>query len=571
MSDISGYATAFMGFSSFRQKGLKISLPKPTLSVNLVNHFNHSPICENDRTQSPSSAEASTFEVLDLENELACSMQSLQLSQARELPDPFLSRISEYEGSGEGLPEHRQFFIMSSAGKPIYSMNGRFDYVMGLMGIVHTLVNYFQLRDGDGDNLRSIDTYDSEGVLQKFAFLRKRHMVLLVMTTGRESDADLQQQLDLLYSYIISTLSSRQLNRLFKNRENFDLRGFLSKSDFSNLDLLCHAICAGTHPGWWLGALECLSMEGSSRKHIQLIMLNAIRDLEPGTLLYGLIVASDHRLVSVARAKVHKLHTTDLQLLFSLMENQLQLLDNDQEAWVPICFPKFNWNGFLYCYVKFLPSDPAVLSTSIKVSRKIKPALILISPQTGAFYKLRETASSIISGLYSSNLLSCIKDPKRVTVNDIPAPLVHHFIYKCKMHSRYFMPEPSVASCWPTLVKYYLHLKSTIIDENAHPVNNNCLSFVRWSTSSHYNKQTHQTSGTKVLSAHNSSDVSDDFFVKEKMDMVGLAWNTPSFELYLVCNNCSLDKNIVLNSAKNIVSFCCSNEEMLFVSDRAVF
>ncbi|AMD19807.1 HCL344Wp [Eremothecium sinecaudum] len=550
--------------STSPQQRLGISPPRPTLSVDLTNHFTR-PLTD----QLSSESEIGTLDMLSVQDELASSMNSLSFAPLRELPNPFRTSIEDQSEEQQGpLPQGKQFFILTSAGKQIYTMHGEDEYVMGLMGIVHTLVSYFQVRNGSHEELRSITTYDNNGVLQKFAFMRKKYIVLLVMTNHNESDQDLQQQLDLLYSHLVSTLSQRQLNRLFGKRENFDLRNFLSESDFHSLDQLCRAMCQGSHPGWWLGALECVTMDSSVRNRIHSIMLHSTKDLAPGTLLYGLIVAPGQRLVSVMRPRGHTLHTTDLQLLFSMVENQLQLLDSQQEAWVPICFPKFNSNGFLYYYVKFLPEDASNSANIIEGDNAVRPALILISPRTNKFYELREAASSMIDALGSARLLPYIHNPSRITINDIPAPLAHHFIYKSKKYVQYVMPETiGINTNWQTLMTYYAHLKASVRNDNGHTLNQTALSFLRWSSNS--NEPLLHNSPDIRFSA--TGNVSGACLLEEELDMIGLTWITANFELYLICNNCTLDRKIVLKSARNIVSWCKRKERKLFVSEGAVF
>ncbi|AET38570.1 guanine nucleotide exchange factor MON1 Ecym_3058 [Eremothecium cymbalariae DBVPG len=564
-------------------------ISKATISVDLTNHFTSTLVRSSLADQeslyerlSPSpqnvepnveglSSEAMTYDLLSIQDELTHSLHSVAYVPLRELPNPFRRTVENCKE----LPQGKQFLILTSAGKPIYSMNGQDEYVMGLMGIVHTIINYFQL-SGQKECLKTITTFDTNGVLQKFTFLNKRHVVLLAMTNYNETDLKLQQQLDLLYSYLISTLSLRQLNRLFNKRENFDLRSHLTGSDFHNLDQLCQSICLGKHPGWMLGALECVTLKKSIRQRIHTIMLQSIRDLPVGALLYGIIMAPDHRLVSVMRPKGHTLHTTDLQLLFSMVENQLQFLDSNQEVWVPVCFPKFNGNGFLYCYFKFLP--PGFIgtannygnATTLEGNERVKPTLILISPQKNSFYELQQAANTMTDNLTISGILPHITNPSRFTINDIPAPLVHHFIYKSKKYVQYVMPETSSVTDWSTLMKYYSHLKSAVFDNNGTPLNKTVLSFVRWSALSDEDRPPKSRNNELLLQEDLNAD-SREFFIEEGMDMFGMAWFTPSFELYLVCNNGAVDRNMILKSARNISRWCKLNEHRLFVSDSAVF
>ena len=60
--------------------------------------------------------------------------------------DFFTKYISILKGDDKAQFNNKlkHFFIFSSAGKPIYSMNGSDDIVIGYMGILTTIVSSFQ-------------------------------------------------------------------------------------------------------------------------------------------------------------------------------------------------------------------------------------------------------------------------------------------------------------------------------------------------------------------------------------------------------------------------------------------
>ncbi|KAM3159739.1 Vacuolar fusion protein MON1 [Lachancea thermotolerans] len=558
----------------------------------------------------------------DLEHELLQSMRSLDLmpkkhAVSNEIPSIFEGCAPETKP----LPLHhdKQFFIMSSAGKPIYTMHGQDELVMGLMGIIHTVINYFKLHD---TKVHSIVNSSGSSVKQRFVFLDKSPIILMAMSAREESTNDLLQQLDFLYSYLISTLSRKQLTRLFSKRENFDLRRFLTDSDFQNLNHICDSISRGFNPEFLLGALRCLPLRKSTRQIIDNTMLAQIQDpgtnVGRGTLLYGLIVAPGGQLCSVLRPRGHTLHTTDLHLLFSLVFNQFQGLQDDQELWLPICFPKFNSSGFLHCYIRLLPHHaskprPADARSTVSHSQepldslsqirnrtdlsptRLRPALVLISAQKESFFALKKIGQGIIDELDRqgiTNQISMASD-SGFTMADIPAKFVHHFIYKSKRHVQYVMPHlgpladlsfpiidddsrstfsvegnqdnrseengPGAASSndktrqklyLQKLMSYYTHIRNNAVSDNGKSFNNSTLTFIKWSND--------QPSLEGLPSG-------------EPINVLCLAWLTPTFELLLICNNGVSDRNTALKSAKNIVDWCRKNEHRLFVSNGAIF
>ncbi|SCU99567.1 LANO_0F02366g1_1 [Lachancea nothofagi CBS 11611] len=599
---------------------------QPTTSVNLASSFSAppQPFFEDSRPSDSSvyldlASERQSMRTShrDLEHELLQSMRSLDLmpkshAVSNEIPSIFESVVAG--GSMAPLPQEKQFFILSSAGKPVYSMHGQDELVMGLMGIVHTVISYFKVHN---TKMHSIVNSCGNHVKQKFVFLDKTPIILMAMSSREESVNDLLQQLDFLYSYLICTLSRRQLTRLFSKRDNFDLRHFLTNTDFQNLNHICDSISNGFNPDFLLGALRCLTLRKSTRQTLHSIMLAQVQHpdvaAQRNTILYGLIVAPGGQLCSVLRPRGHTLHTTDLHLLFSLIFNQFQGLQDDQELWLPICFPKFNSSGFLHCYIRLLAHEnpqkkskktpsPEALEASVDAQHEgahklvsSKPALVLISAQKESFFALKKIGQGIVSELHNKNLLEQIEAASTLgfTMADIPAKFVHHFIYKSKKHVQYIMPrlddldlynmsasddarstfsandenasvenDPDPINNGTSdakvrqkaylykLMRYYTHIRNNAMDESGSAFNRSTLTFVQWSND-----------GMRL----------NDLPQGEEVDTLCLAWLTPNFELFLICNNGVSDRNTILKSAKNIVDWCRKNEDRLFVKNGAVF
>lgn len=471
-----------------------------------------------------------------------------------DIPSVF---IDEHPVENEGLSSwDKNFFILTSAGKPIYSMKGCDQQVTSFAGIINTIMSYFELRDSE--NIRTIAS--SSG---RITFLSRTPIILVAYSRRGETSNELINQLDFLHSYLISSLSQRQLSRFFNKRENFDLRNFLEATDFENLDEICSLLCDRLYPDVLLGALQCLQLKKSYRAQIHDAMLQCLlkeSDLPRGTILYGLIVAPNNKLCSVLRPRGHTLHTTDLHLLFCLIYHQFQNLQNQQEMWVPICFPKFNPNGFLYCYIRFLSSSPQQVSGP-------KPVLVLVSAQKDAFFPLKNVGTNLIRRLQASELIDKLYQAKSVKLADIRAPLVHHFIYKSRKHVQYVMPELQFATQLDTdstneqtlqyekkIMTYYQQIHNSVVRDDGNPFSKSTLSFVQWTAAEPINGVNDQ-----------------DSFHEEKINMMGLAWITPNFELYLICNNGTTDKNVALKSARKITSWCRKHEERLFVNEGAIF
>ncbi|KAJ1340540.1 hypothetical protein BSLG_004634 [Batrachochytrium salamandrivorans] len=114
----------------------------------------------------------------------------------------------------------KHFFILSAAGKPIYTRYGDETKLSSFMGVIQVVIAYFS---DEGDTLRSIRAGDHLFVFQTCGPL---HLVA-VSCTG-ENEYQLRCQLDMLFNQIAMTLTVLQLDRIFEQRVNYDLRNLLS-------------------------------------------------------------------------------------------------------------------------------------------------------------------------------------------------------------------------------------------------------------------------------------------------------------------------------------------------------
>ena len=284
----------------------------------------------------------------------------------------------------------KHFFILSSAGKPIWSRHGDDQVIANHIGILQTLISFYQDVD---DNLRGFTAGNA-----RFVILSKGHLNLAAISRLGESDLQLKTQLESLYMQILSTLTLPSMQRMFSNRPSTDLRRPLQGTEVL-LGALADGFTRGSLPTL-LSALECLKIRKSHRQVINSTLLK----VKSPNLLYGLMVAGG-RLVSVVRPRKHSLHPGDLQLIFNMLFEAGSVKAGGGENWIPLCLPGFNNTGFLYMYVSFLDigADTAKVSeerpqssssTSPRDDEQL--AIILISADKEAFYELRQMRDDLI-------------------------------------------------------------------------------------------------------------------------------------------------------------------------------
>lgn len=279
----------------------------------------------------------------------------------------------------------KHFFILSSAGKPIWSRHGDDQVIANHIGVLQTIISFYQ---DVNDTLRGFTAGDA-----RFVVLSKGHLNLAAISRLGESDLQLKTQLESLYMQILSTLTLPSMQRMFSNRPSTDLRRPLQGTEVL-LGALADGFTRGSLPTL-LSALECLKIRKAHRQVIN----NSLLKVKSPNLLYGLMVAGG-RLVSVVRPRKHSLHPGDLQLIFNMLFEAGSVKAGGGENWIPLCLPGFNNTGYLYMYVSFLDiGGEQTTSASERPSPSRDDdqlAIILISADKEAFYELRQMRDDLI-------------------------------------------------------------------------------------------------------------------------------------------------------------------------------
>ncbi|KAF4556217.1 putative trafficking protein Mon1 [Elsinoe fawcettii] len=437
----------------------------------------------------------------------------------------------------------KHFFIFSSSGKPIWSRHGDDQLISGYIGIMQTLVSFYQ---GAKDELRSFTAGDSRVVI-----VSKGHLHLVATSKLGESDVQLQTQLESLYMQILSTLTLPSMEKMFLNRPSTDLRRPLQGTEVL-LDALADGFTRGS-PSTLLSSLECLKLRKSHRQVIN----NSLLKIRTPSLLYGLLVA-DARLVSVIRPKKHSLHPGDLHLIFNMLFEAGSIKAGGGENWIPLCLPGFNNTGYIYMYVSFInpnsiseaskpgPSSPSLRppSSSSAAKHEDEVAIILISANKEAFFELRGMRDALLSQMRSNNSLATIQASMRAgrpsTTSLIPSALtanqsvIRHFLYKSRGNVQYVMPS------------YEPHFHTQVAKRRL------------LSLYGELSAALHGKAG-KCKVVHSVG-----------RDAAALAWETPLFELYVVAKP-GTGRDLLARGANRVVNWVRREEERVFIIGGAVF
>jgi len=437
--------------------------------------------------------------------------------------------------------KRKHFMILSAAGKPIYTRHGSDAVISSYIGIVQTIISFYQ---SSGNSLRS---FSSAGA--RFVVVSEANLFLVAISRFFESDTQLRLQLEALYMQILSTLTLPNLTHIFSVRPSSDLRRPLQGTE-SLLSSLADSFTRGS-PSTLLSALESLKLRKSHRDIINTALLKSRVD----DLLYGLIVAGG-RLVSVIRPKKHSLHPSDLQLIFNMLFEAEGIKAGGDESWIPLCLPGFNPNGYLYMFVSFLnlsanqPPTTAAASASASTSTSNPPtaspipkedavAIILISANKESFDLLRRMKNYLIHELHRTRSLHAIQEAiqrgRPHPTDLIPGTVLRHFLYKSRAHVQFFMPSLAVAAYeTPRLRRRLLSIYHEL----------------------------HASMHTKHAGVRMYHGVS--------ASHAALAWVTPLFELYCVAG-ASTGRNALAQSANKVVQWVQREEERVFLIGGAVF
>ena len=313
--------------------------------------------------------------------EIACQekLEAAAVSSDEE-DEKFEDAKSSPEVEERGLnvfaEQDKHIFVLSEAGKPIFSLHGEEDMMVSLGGLMQALVSFVA---DSGDTIKSIKTADTNIV-----FLVKSPLILVgVSSTGLHS-SQLTVQLLYIHSQIISVLTASQLNRIFEQRRNYDLRRLLTGSE-RLITSLSHQM--DRDHSYFLSAVKCLPLTSQDRNTISESIIRYAGKVKD--VVFGILLADNH-LISLVRMKKYFIHPADLHLVFNLINSTESF--KHSESWTPLCLPKFDSSGFLHAHVSYLTDN--------------SPAcLLLVTTDRNAFFSLSEAKAKIVERLGRDNFM----------------------------------------------------------------------------------------------------------------------------------------------------------------------
>lgn len=385
----------------------------------------------------------------------------------------FDKRVAPYKGDDtETFREKlKNVFILSSAGKPIYSLNGSENVVLGHMALITTIVATFQ--ETVGTEVQRISSGDSLLVV-----LNRPPLILAARTKvrhelsncEREEAVQLEAQLVMLYECLVGMLSRNAIIKNFENRMNFDLRRMLTPNDFKVLDSVCMNVTYGLsheYEDFYMLRNSCfishllgnarqgVRMTHHLRKKLNLIFLSAKQIKTPaaavseqrwlaradegeivaGDLLFGFLCLGD-KIISHLRPLNHSLLDNDVRTLLTIVRSALSNSEENTFEWIPVCLPNFNDLGFLHAFTQDIVIGNSTL------------CLVLLSANKNSFTKMMQVSEYIRARIFldhklvrdlASELELC--SSMQPILRGLRVPYLKHFICHNKKYNEFVMDD----------------------------------------------------------------------------------------------------------------------------------
>ncbi|KAK6019871.1 trafficking protein Mon1 [Ostertagia ostertagi] len=393
-----------------------------------------------------------------------------------------------------------QVFVLSEYGRPIFVSCGHEDQLCSLFALIGVFVSRVKMW---GDRLLQLSSGDVH-----VRFCHRSSLILCIVSRSYEL---LDDQLNVLFDQIVSTLSRSQLDIVYKKKgDNYDLRRLLRGTD----KYMDSSVSAWrTDVSLLQSAIRVLPMQPSDRDYLSSTMVSCLTAAKLDGVLFGLMIA--HRQVAaMVRLRRYALHPRDTHILLNLISGNSSLRITEAQTWTPICLPNFNDKGFVYAYISFPWEESAA-------------CLILISVKKDHFDPLNEVLSVcclwIAEGL-SSKILKFLgekEDCGKTREQRLSSFPVSSLLSNLLLHSAYHSIVLVATFCGRLSIKIDLLVKYVYLVPSKVPLISRAE---RIATRSLYERITHLVREEPHMRC---------LFLKRSRDNV-LVWVTDKFELQCV-------------------------------------
>jgi hypothetical protein len=330
--------------------------------------------------------------------------------------DSMVQRIARHRGedpNSDKWKEHkRHFFILSDAGKPIFSRYGDEDTLAPFMGVVSAVISFVK---DDQDQIRRVVAGD-----HTIVFLMKGALYMVCASRMGEDEEVIRRQLSFVYLQLLMFLTRKAIDTIFKKKAGFDLRNLLGQSGEQVLMALIRNM-HGSGPyrltaaaSFLFHSTSCVKLNSSLRSDVSRVLQQVCKQL-PG-IVYGFLL-SNFRMIHAVRQKKVPLYAEDLLLLLNFVQSSNSFRTSEQ--WIPVCLPMYKPDGLVFAYVAFLNADIS---------------LVIVSTSADSFGEVAQAKASIElqlneRGIFDRLNAAVLTDHLVVSQIRPKIPELRHFIF----------------------------------------------------------------------------------------------------------------------------------------------
>nr|CAG4639913.1 EOG090X03TW [Daphnia pulex] len=401
--------------------------------------------------------------------------------------------------------QKKHFFVLSEAGKPIYTRHGNEEQLVTLFGVMQALVSFVEDGEDSMDMILAGDT--------KFVFLHKTPLILVAVSKLRDSVLQLQLQLEYIFNQISSVITRAHLEKIFEQRRNYDLRRLLAGSE-RLMDNLVNYM--DTDFSVLLGAVKCLPMPSCDRDAVTQTIHQQCSKIKG---LVFTVLIGNNQLISLVRVnKKHLLHPSDVHLIINLVNSSETF--KTAEGWTPICLPHYDPRAFLYVHASYLSED-------------CQACLLFFTTDRDSFFSLSDAKKNIVDRLRRhNNILESITLALHSIcpiLSQVGCSDIRHFVYKSRLSAQY------------------------TYSNNGPPYQHEQGQLYLMDLYRHVHGRMHSPSRPLKMMCHTA----------EKEILFGLV--TPTYELYMVVEPMTT-KAAIMNAANAILKWSKREEEIHFIT-----
>jgi len=327
----------------------------------------------------------------------------------------------------------KHVFVVSSAGKPIFTRYGDEDKLNPLFGVMCSLVSFMTQHD---DIPRVVFAGD-----HKIVFLIRGPIYLIMVSRTKEPTPHMARQLQFLYTQLVSILTRKGLEHVFKRKHGFDLRNLLGLSGEQVLSHLVGSMDAHkfssslplhTSMSFVLGAPACARLSPNLRNEVN----KALLSVRNPHLIYAVLLAKE-QLVQFVRPRKTALWAEDLLLIINLV-NSSESFKQSEGTWTPLCLPLYSPDANVFAYICFLHKHSAP-----------DVCLVLIAGSDNEFFGLSESKETVAKILDANGSLaqlqkSALSPPFNMSeLQQAPTNVsrnVFHFVYFSTSMNQFVAP-----------------------------------------------------------------------------------------------------------------------------------